>query len=165
MGADLIKLFPKTAKAMVEELDMVLQELPASVRPCWSLLAELTQPRSSEHLRKPEFSQPLVTAQQLAMLAVLRSWNVKADVVVGHSSGEIAAACSAGLLTPAQAILVAYFRGQAAKEVAMKTPMGMLAVGLGPDRVQRYLESASLPSKSPLRATTALPVSASLGQR
>ena len=147
MGADLIRLFPQTAKVMVEELDAVLQELPASVRPSWSLLAELTEPRSSEHLRKPEFSQPLVTALQLALLAVLESWNVEADVVVGHSSGEIAAAVSAGLLTPAQAILAAYFRGQAAKAVTMETPMGMLAVGLGPDSVQGYLESASLAGK------------------
>ncbi|KFA70061.1 Atr6 [Stachybotrys chlorohalonatus IBT 40285] len=147
MGADLIRLFPKTAKAVVDELDAALQELPADVRPSWSLLAELTEPRSSEHLREPEFSQPLVTALQLALLAVLKSWNVTADAVVGHSSGEIAAACSAGLLTPGQAILTAYFRGQAAKQVVMEGSMGMLAVGLGSAGVQKYLEDTSRAGK------------------
>ncbi|WYZ35337.1 hypothetical protein EsH8_I_001613 [Colletotrichum jinshuiense] len=139
MGAELIRMFPKTARAMVEKLDAVLQGLPAEIRPEWSLLEELTVHRAAEHLRKPEFSQPLVTALQLALLAVLASWGVRADVVVGHSSGEIAAAYSAGLITSAQAILAAYFRGLAAKEESRS--MGMMAVGLGAESVMAYLDS------------------------
>ena len=119
MGTELVSMFPETAKKVFEELDSVLQHLPVGVRPEWSLLRESTEPRSSEHLSKPEFSQPLATAIQLAQLSVLKSWNVQAHVVVGHSSGEIAAACCAGLLTPRQAILVAYFRGLAAKEAVL----------------------------------------------
>ncbi|RYP77981.1 hypothetical protein DL771_000840 [Monosporascus sp. 5C6A] len=88
-------------------------ELPVGIKPEWSLLEELTEARSPEHLSKPEFSQPLVTALQPAQLAVLASWNVRAEAVVGHSSGEIAAACGAGPMTPRQAILTAYFRGLA----------------------------------------------------
>lgn len=140
MGAGLLRMFPNTARRCILELDDVLQALPEHLRPQWSLLQELTEPRSGDHLRQPEFSQPLSTALQLAMLAVLDSWQVQADFVVGHSSGEVAAACCAELLTPAQAILAAYLRGLAAKEFHATRRMGMLAVGLSPEGVRPYLE-------------------------
>lgn len=140
MGAGLLRMFPKTARRCILELDDVLQALPEHLRPRWSLLQELTEPREADHLRQPEFSQPLSTALQLAMMAVLDSWHVQADFAVGHSTGEVAAACCAGLLTPAQAILVAYLQGLAAKEFHPIREMGMLAVGLSPEGVQPYLE-------------------------
>lgn len=93
-------------------------------------------------MRKPEFSQPLVTAIQLALLEVLKSWDIEYHSVVGHSSGEIAAACAAGLLTPEEAIKIAYHRGQAALDVkAADFALGMLAVGLGPEGVTEYTHS------------------------
>ena len=110
-----------------------------------TLVDELVESRTPEHLRLPEFSQPLVTALQLMLLAVLNFWKVSPQSVVGHSSGEIAAAVSAGHLTPEEAIKVAYFRGKAATELQdeLGTSQGMLAVGLSPSDVQRYLKSVS----------------------
>jgi acyl transferase domain-containing protein/NADPH:quinone reductase-like Zn-dependent oxidoreductase len=143
MGVELVRAFPQTAKPVLEKLDRVLQELPVGVRPNWSLLEELTEARSSEHLSKPEFSQPLVTALQLAQLAILESWNVRPEAVIGHSSGEIAAACSAGLITPRQAILNAYFRGLAGKSALITSPKGMMAVGLSSEEVQPYIDGAN----------------------
>jgi len=106
------------------------------------------EPRSPEHLRLPTFSQPLVTALQLVILDILKSWGVNPQSVMGHSSGEIAAAAAAGLLTPEEAIKVAYYRGQAAADVqkdntTSTSDVGMLAVGLGPDAVQPYLEASA----------------------
>ncbi|KAJ0420834.1 hypothetical protein BJY00DRAFT_312760 [Aspergillus carlsbadensis] len=141
MGASLVRLFPLTVEPFLRSLDNVLQELPDGIKPKWSILKELTEVRSQEHLRQPEFSQPLVTALQLAQLSVLETWNVQPRVVGGHSSGEIAAAASAGLITPSQAILVAYFRGLAAKLATPPQAVGMLAVGLGADGVQPYIQA------------------------
>lgn len=141
MGKDLIASFP-TARRVLERLDKALQLLP--VPPKWSLLSELAEPRSPEHLRLPEFSQPLVTALQLATLAVLENWGVKAQMVVGHSSGEIAAATAAGLLSEEDAIKVAYLRGLAAKNqtTSSKTAaVGMLAVGVGAETAQQYVDA------------------------
>lgn len=87
----------------------------------------------------PEFSQPLATALQLALLAVLESWGVSPKSVVGHSSGEIAAACAAGFLSPEEAIKIAFFRGQACTSDQDRPALGMLAVGLGGDQVQPYI--------------------------
>ncbi|OLN87132.1 Lovastatin diketide synthase LovF 17 [Colletotrichum chlorophyti] len=137
MGAELLKSHP-LAKSVIRNLDDVLQSLPEP--PKWSLLAELTEERSAKELSQPEFSQPLVTALQLALLAVLDDWGIRPKAVVGHSSGEIAAATAAGLITPAAAIKTAYFRGQAAKKVGPTAePVGMLAVGVGADLVNQYL--------------------------
>ncbi|KAK7915179.1 type I iterative PKS [Apiospora marii] len=137
MGAELIKFFP-SAKAIINDLDGVLQSLPDG--PPWTLLEELTAARSAETLRRPEFSQPLVTALQLALLKVLEEWGIHPEAVVGHSSGEIAAAVAAGLITPADAIKTAYYRGQASKKAPTPPePLGMLAVGVGAEAIDDYL--------------------------
>ncbi|RYP45907.1 hypothetical protein DL768_007811 [Monosporascus sp. mg162] len=65
MGKDLIQSFP-LARSVIESLDVALQSLARP--PQWSLLEELTEKRDAEVLRLPEFSQPLVTALQIALL-------------------------------------------------------------------------------------------------
>ncbi|KAI1762472.1 putative polyketide synthase [Hypoxylon sp. FL1150] len=141
MGKDLIETFPVAARE-VKYLDKVLQGCYDP--PSWTLYDELTKPRSSEHLRSPEISQPFVTALQLAILALLRACNVDCQGVVGHSSGEIAAAVAAGHLTSEQAIKIAYYRGKATSQATYSAPVGMMAVGLGSDNVRPYLEGTSI---------------------
>ena len=43
------------------------------------------------NIDSPEYSQPLCTALQIALVELLRSFNIVPSAVVGHSSGEIAA--------------------------------------------------------------------------
>jgi acyl transferase domain-containing protein len=40
----------------------------------------------------PQYSQPLATAVQIALVDLLTSFGITPKVVIGHSSGEIAAA-------------------------------------------------------------------------
>ncbi|KAK4113196.1 hypothetical protein N656DRAFT_730717 [Canariomyces notabilis] len=147
MGRDLLAFFPSITRSILEELDAVLQAQPEA--PKWSLLTELTEPRSAEHLRQPEFSQPLVTALQLVIVAILESWGVKPSSVVGHSSGEIAAAYAAGLLDRAGAIKAAFYRGRAAvnRKADAEPNVGMLAVGLGVEGVAPFIEKAEYVGK------------------
>ncbi|KAJ5936907.1 Acyl transferase/acyl hydrolase/lysophospholipase [Penicillium verhagenii] len=141
MGKELLQFFPWT-RAILEELDAALQSQPDP--PKWSLVAELTEPRSGEHLRQPEYSQPLVTALQLCIFAVLETWGVCPSSVVGHSSGEIAAAYAAGYLDRASAIKAAFYRGRAAlnckSQGRVDSNVGMLAIGLGSDATLEYLD-------------------------
>ncbi|KAK1140322.1 Type I Iterative Polyketide synthase (PKS) [Aspergillus melleus] len=140
MGRSLLDAFP-SLQVLLRRLDDALQSLPDG--PSWTLLEELTAPRSTEHLRQPEFSQPLVTALQLLILDVLHAWGVQPFSVAGHSSGEIAAAVAAGYLSEEEGIKVAYYRGKAAVNCQdMSGPrVGMLAVGLAHDHpvLQRLL--------------------------
>ncbi|KAF4769894.1 hypothetical protein HAV15_011851 [Penicillium sp. str.  len=140
MGLELLNSLP-VARNMIHHLDDVLQTSLSP--PEWSLWDELTEPRSADALRQPIFSQPLVTALQLAILAVMKDWGIVPTSVVGHSSGEIAAAAAAGLITPEAAIKIAYYRGYAAKRVSRDVPLGMLAVGIGAEDVGNYLDTGN----------------------
>ncbi|KAB8293815.1 hypothetical protein EYC80_009297 [Monilinia laxa] len=125
---------------ILKDLDDALQSIPDP--PNWFLLRELTEVRTAEHFRQPEFSQPLVTALQLCIIEILQRWGIKPQSVVGHSSGEIAAAYAAGFLDQATAIRAAYYRGRAAvnRKHEADSDVGMLAVGLGAEALSPYLE-------------------------
>ncbi|KAI1170391.1 putative polyketide synthase [Nemania sp. FL0916] len=142
MGRALLQNFP-LALETIKRLDIILQGLIHP--PKWSLVQELTEARDPQVLRQPEFSQPLVTALQIALVHVLRSWGVKAKCVVGHSSGEIAAAYAAGLLTEENAIKSAYYRGYGVQATQGSQPckMGMMAVGLSSKDAQAYILEAA----------------------
>ena len=107
-------------------------------------LDELVHPRSADHLQLPELSQPLVTAFQLAILAILEASGIVLHAVVGHSSGEIAAAVATGYLTPEQAIKIAYYRGKATSNAIYTAPVGMMAVALGPEAIKPYIDGTSI---------------------
>lgn len=47
---------------------------------------------ATTRINEPEFSQPLCTVLQIALVELLRTCGVRPSIVVGHSSGEIAAA-------------------------------------------------------------------------
>src|SRR5436190_681553 len=88
-----------------------------------------------------EFSQPICTALQIALVEVLRSWRIYPTAVVGHSSGEIAAAFAAGALSRESAWSVAYHRGVLSGRLPMLAPQrgSMMAVALPEDDMQALL--------------------------
>jgi acyl transferase domain-containing protein len=106
----------------------------------WSLLDELSRTAEQSKINKPWLSQPACTAVQVALVDLLRSWDVKPSRVVGHSSGEIAAAYVSGKLTRDSAWRVAYYRGVvSAKQSELKGTM--LAVGLSEQEAQPYVDA------------------------
>ncbi|KAK2036507.1 beta-ketoacyl synthase domain-containing protein [Colletotrichum somersetense] len=106
----------------------------------FSVLEELTQ-RSAETTKidQPLYSQTLCTVLQVALVDLLTSWNLAPKRVVGHSSGEIAAAYAAGALDRESAWKVAYYRGvvsakpAAADDDGNVTRGAMVAVGCTAD--------------------------------
>ncbi|KAF2109985.1 polyketide synthase [Lophiotrema nucula] len=138
MGKDLITSFP-VALSHLQSLNTVLQSLPDA--PQWDLVTELSSPRSREQYQSPELSQTLTTALQLAILLLLKDCGLDYQAVVGHSSGEIVAATAARHLTPEHAIQLAYYRGKAASTTSFSVPVGMMAVGLGADQVNAYIDT------------------------
>jgi len=65
----------------------------------WDATTEMFAGKQESRLDEPTFSQTLCTILQIAMIDQLVSWNIRADYVVGHSSGEISAAYACGALT------------------------------------------------------------------
>lgn len=133
MGAQLFEY--DVFKAAIAYLDFVLGSLP--MRPLWSISDILSGDCEPDLVQSPEVSQVVCTAVQIGLVDLLASWSVRPAAVVGHSSGEMAAAYASGHITAAEAITAAYFRGRA---VSKNTQKGaMLAVGLHTDQVSAYL--------------------------
>ena len=86
---------------------------------------------------KAEYSQPICTALQIALVNLLATWSITPAAVVGHSSGEIAASYAVGALTMNEAIVAAYYRGYVCK--SSQTNGGMAAIGIGKQEVSPYL--------------------------
>ncbi|USP81656.1 polyketide synthase PKS2 [Curvularia clavata] len=105
----------------------------------WSLLDELSRTPQQSNVNEPWLSQPACTAVQVALVDLLRSWGVKPSRVVGHSSGEIAAAYAAGKLSRESAWRVAYYRGIVSAKQSERSG-AMLAVGLSQDEAQPYVD-------------------------
>ncbi|KAK2886654.1 phthioceranic/hydroxyphthioceranic acid synthase-like [Channa argus] len=75
-----------------------------------NILDSLESVFESSALKNPDVAQPLLFAIQVGIYTLLRHWGVKADAVLGHSVGEVAAAHCSGLLSLEDAVKVIYFR-------------------------------------------------------
>jgi acyl transferase domain-containing protein/acyl carrier protein len=81
---------------------------------------------AAARLSETEFTQPALFALQWALAALWRSWGVVPDYVVGHSVGEVAGACVAGVLTLRDAARLVCTRGRLMQSVPERG--GMLAI-------------------------------------
>ena len=94
----------------------------------WSLVEVLRGVGGGAVLDEVDVVQPVLFAVMVALAAVWRSMGVEPDAVVGHSQGEIAAACVAGALSLEDAAMVVALRSRALRRLAGRGAMA--AVGL-----------------------------------
>ncbi|RDA90934.1 hypothetical protein CP533_5339 [Ophiocordyceps camponoti-saundersi (nom. inval.)] len=112
----------------------------------WSVIDELSQPADKSRLDEADYGQPLSTVLQVALFNLLRSFNVRPAAVVGHSSGEIAAAYAGGYIDSESAWKLAYFRGRLSAELAHTTTEKgtMMSVGVSEVRARNIITSLNL---------------------
>ncbi|KAL4862617.1 hypothetical protein BDV12DRAFT_178594 [Aspergillus spectabilis] len=109
----------------------------------WSVLAELKKHAAASRINTAELSQPLCTVLQIALVDLLSSWSITPAAVVGHSSGEIAAAYCSGALSREDAWTVAYYRGKVCAELSGNPDYvkgAMMAVGLSAGAALDYVK-------------------------
>ncbi|KAK8008836.1 Type I Iterative PKS [Apiospora marii] len=110
-----------------------------------SLLDELLRGKDSSRIDEPRIAQPATTAIQVALVDLLMSfYGVSPAFVVGHSSGEIAAAYAMGSISRETAWELAYWRGICAQDMLANDDEEhkkgrMLAVGLSKPAVMPYI--------------------------
>ncbi|MGV4989021.1 type I polyketide synthase [Streptomyces sp. NRAIS4] len=105
----------------------------------WSLVDVLRGEAEPELLERVDVVQPASFAVMVGLAAVWSSVGVEPDAVVGHSQGEIAAACVAGALSLEDAAKVVALRSQAiAEQLAGRG--GMASVALSEDEAVVRLE-------------------------
>lgn len=112
-----------------------MANLPNS--PSWNLADIVSGHCDEDMVHSPDVSQTLCTAVQIGLVDLLASWSIYPSAVLGHSSGEMAAAYAGGYMTAAESITAAWCRGATVLRNCQEG--AMLAVGLGPEEASDYI--------------------------
>jgi acyl transferase domain-containing protein len=135
MGMELLKY--KTFRDSITAADAYLRE---ELECAWSATEELARGKSTSNIKIALYSQTLCTVLQVALVDLLREWDIVPASVVGHSSGEIGAAYCLGVLSREDAWKVAYFRGLLSSNLRESGHEGaMMAVGASPEDVEEMI--------------------------
>ncbi|WP_446459486.1 SDR family NAD(P)-dependent oxidoreductase, partial [Streptomyces nojiriensis] len=116
MAVGLLESSPAFASRM-DECAKVLEPFTG-----WSLIDVLRGVEGAPTLDRVDVVQPALFAVMVSLAEVWRGAGVRPGAVIGHSQGEIAAACVAGILTLEDAARVVALRSQA---------IGRVLAGLG----------------------------------
>ncbi|MEU4383503.1 SDR family NAD(P)-dependent oxidoreductase [Micromonospora echinofusca] len=140
MGLDLLDQAPVFAERMAA--------CDAALRPYldWSLLDVLRQVPGAPGLDEVDVVQPALFAMMVSLAELWRSHGVQPAAVVGHSQGEIAAACVAGVLSLPDAARVVALRSRALRALAGHGAMASVALPADTvrDRIARFGDRISV---------------------
>ncbi|XP_021359466.1 probable polyketide synthase 16, partial [Mizuhopecten yessoensis] len=103
MGIELVRDFPVFADAL-RSIDIFLTPLTG-----WSILDKL---RDGAEMEDPFISHIGIFACQIGLSYLWKQWGICPDAIVGQSVGEVAAACSGGVLSLRDAVNVIYYRSK-----------------------------------------------------
>jgi acyl transferase domain-containing protein/NADPH:quinone reductase-like Zn-dependent oxidoreductase/acyl carrier protein len=95
MARELFDTEPVFAETVTSCADAVKDMLP---RPLLEVLFA-TDRETGELLRHTSFAQPALFAIEMGLARLWQSWGIEPDVVLGHSVGQYAAACVAGVFS------------------------------------------------------------------
>ncbi|WP_262697540.1 MULTISPECIES: type I polyketide synthase [Streptomyces] len=132
MAVGLLESSPVFAEAIGE------CELALSAHVDWSLTDVLRGVEGAPGFDRVDVVQPVLFAVMVSLAKLWRSVGVEPDAVMGHSQGEIAAACVAGALSLEDAAKVVALRSQAIAR-GLAGHGGMVSVGLPVDQVEERL--------------------------
>ncbi len=109
-----------------------LEKFDAALRPLvdWSLIAELQADETHARFDEIDVLQPVLCAIEMALAELWRSWGIEPDAVVGHSMGEVAAACIAGAIDYADAARIICLRSRLMKRVSGRGAMAVVELSL-----------------------------------
>ncbi|MFD8201512.1 SDR family NAD(P)-dependent oxidoreductase, partial [Streptomyces sp. NPDC059701] len=133
MAAELLESSPVFAERMAE-CAMALDPFVD-----WSLTDVLREAEAEAWLDQVDVVQPVLWAVMVSLAEVWRSHGVEPAAVIGHSQGEIAAACVAGALSLQDAAKVVALRSKAIR--ALSGRGGMASVSLSADEVGERLSA------------------------
>ncbi len=103
----------------------------------WSLIDVIRGVAGAPGLDRVDVVQPVLWAVMVSLAGLWRSLGVVPDAVIGHSQGEIAAACVAGALSLEDAARVVALRSRLL--VALSGAGGMVSLACGPARAGELL--------------------------
>ncbi|MEU7260676.1 hybrid non-ribosomal peptide synthetase/type I polyketide synthase [Streptomyces rimosus] len=133
MGATLYATEP-AFRAAIDRCEELLGTLLP--RPLRAVLGYSTD-ADAALIDETEYTQPAMFAVEYALARLWRSWGIEPAFVLGHSLGELTAACVAGVMSLADGLRLAVRRGQLMHELTERGAMA--TVFAEPDRVRQAL--------------------------
>ncbi|WP_438021146.1 SDR family NAD(P)-dependent oxidoreductase [Sorangium sp. So ce315] len=147
-------------RALLETSGVFRQQMAACERALsphvdWSLGAVVRGEPGAPSLERVDVVQPALFAMMVSLAGLWRSLGVVPDVVVGHSQGEIAAACVAGALTLEDGAKVVAVRSRALRRLSGRGAMAAveLAAAELSERLVRWGERLSVAALNGPRST------------
>ena len=99
---------------------------------------------TSETLHQTEYTQPALFAIEYSLAKLFEEWGIVPDLLLGHSIGEYAAACVAGVFTLEDAVRMVAARGR----LMQSLPMGGRMISVVIDEVSAKAAIAEFPTVS-----------------
>jgi polyene macrolide polyketide synthase len=97
-----------------------------------------------QRLNDTRWTQPAIFALQMGLVKLLQSWGLQPDVVMGHSVGQYAAACTAGVLSWADGLTLISHRGRMIGDLPQEG--AMLAVFAKEATVTSAVSGSAIPT-------------------
>lgn len=105
-------------------------------------VVELMRTGEATMLGCTRYTQPVLFALEYALATLWRAFGIEPDIVIGHSVGEIVAACIAGVFSLEDGLRLAAHRGRLMDSVAADGAMA--AIELDVDETERFLAAHAL---------------------
>ncbi|TDZ38248.1 Non-reducing polyketide synthase terA [Colletotrichum spinosum] len=96
--------------------------------------------REQSNGASPTRTHLAIVALEIAIAQLLKSWGIVPNAVLGHSLGEYAALCTAGVLTVADTLLLVGRRAQLVEKLCVKDTHGMLAISAPARKIQTLID-------------------------
>ncbi|MFP4570089.1 type I polyketide synthase [Rhodosalinus sp.] len=135
MARDLYETEPVFADWIDRGLDVLQPKLDYDVRALWLAEGAEAEP-AARRLTTPSVQLPLIMIVEVALARLFESWGVAPAALIGHSMGENAAACVAGVMRFEDCIGLVHLRGRLMDEAERG---GMLSVALPADELRARL--------------------------
>lgn len=126
MGRDLYQREPGYREHFDRCCDLLLPLLGVDLRSV--VFAEADDARAAAFLQQTSIAQPALFALQYSLARLWLSWGIRPEAMIGHSIGEYAAACVAGVFSVESALALVATRGRLMQSAP---PGAMLAVMCG----------------------------------
>ncbi|WP_309664629.1 SDR family NAD(P)-dependent oxidoreductase [Tabrizicola sp.] len=142
MARDLYETEPVFAEWMDRGLAALDALTDTDIRPLW-LPEPGHEADAAERLRRPSLQLPLILIVEIALARLWESWGVTPSVLIGHSMGQNAAACVAGVMSLEETVGLVHLRGTLFDTVPAG---GMLSVPLSEAALAPHLGDLDIAS-------------------
>ena len=108
----------------------------------------INQASSEKKTPSPSESQLALVSIAMALASLWKSWGITPSAVIGHSLGEYAALCVAGVLSVSDTIYLVGMRAQMMEKKCIANSHAMLAIQSGVEPIEQILSAGQMPSCS-----------------